>query len=465
MPKKKVRFIDPNKSISFKLQNRSQRDPLCVDPDAPQNVLVPMGENVGFSDLRSETTVGRLKRWSTQKTYGVGYEDDYDYMKHLRVKDEDDRAQLIPMGVATSSKRKVLGQIGEEEEEEQVELMRDEQTVLKLPPVLFPSEVEAEESLLTRGNSTFGPRPDWDPDIVAALDDDCEFENPDDPDLEDGLETIMAQLCTPGEGDYEDDGGDMDSRYGDFDSDDLMSDEDDEMMGERMETRSRFTGYSMSSACTHRSEGLRKLDEKFENVMEKYNGYGEDGMIEGEEEDNEQGLDGESVMKILGIDNMENFTLFPQVHHESVIGDVPNKDGILAKFEYERDHDEDLVTIYKKVPAVKHDAVSILSTYSNIYNRPKLIEAPSKPRKEKETKAAEKIPSEKPTPKVKVVAPAARDKNETNEEKRARKQAVKKGKKARRQEKKATKTAFQTEKTRRQHELVNIQKNLQGIKL
>ena len=42
MPKKKGKFIDKKKAISFRLVHRSQRDPLAADSEAPQHVLQPL---------------------------------------------------------------------------------------------------------------------------------------------------------------------------------------------------------------------------------------------------------------------------------------------------------------------------------------------------------------------------------------------------------------------------------------
>ena len=42
MPRKKGKFIDKKKAVSFRLVHRSQRDPLAADSDAPQHVLQPM---------------------------------------------------------------------------------------------------------------------------------------------------------------------------------------------------------------------------------------------------------------------------------------------------------------------------------------------------------------------------------------------------------------------------------------
>lgn len=49
---------------------------------------------------------------------------------------------------------------------------------LNLPSSVFASEYEEDEGLLRKAAPHSGPRPDLEPEIVAALDDDFDFENP-----------------------------------------------------------------------------------------------------------------------------------------------------------------------------------------------------------------------------------------------------------------------------------------------
>ena len=54
MPRKKGKFIDKKKAVSFRLVHRSQRDPLAADSDAPQHVLQPLDgrfESLVYSDM------------------------------------------------------------------------------------------------------------------------------------------------------------------------------------------------------------------------------------------------------------------------------------------------------------------------------------------------------------------------------------------------------------------------------
>lgn len=72
---------------------------------------------------------------------------------------------------------------------------------IKLPSSVFASEFEEDEGLSRRAAVPIGPRPDWDPDIVAALDDDFDFENPDNV-----LDDEFMKLATGANGVDDDDG-------------------------------------------------------------------------------------------------------------------------------------------------------------------------------------------------------------------------------------------------------------------
>ncbi len=62
-------------ATTFSLVHRSQRDPLSADPSAPQRVLRPIGEE--------EEGEGHQRK-EEQRKFGVYFDDDYDYLQHLR---------------------------------------------------------------------------------------------------------------------------------------------------------------------------------------------------------------------------------------------------------------------------------------------------------------------------------------------------------------------------------------------
>jgi protein LTV1 len=69
---KKRPFIDRRneRTTTFALVHRSQKDPLAADSDAPQRVLQQLPEVV--------------KRKEEERSHGIFYEDEYDYLQHLK---------------------------------------------------------------------------------------------------------------------------------------------------------------------------------------------------------------------------------------------------------------------------------------------------------------------------------------------------------------------------------------------
>ena len=103
------------------------------------------------------------------------------------------------------------------------------------------------------------------------------------------------------------------------------------------------------------------------------------------------------------------------------------------------------------------DCETILSTYSNIYNHPKLIEIPKKIKLNRKGIVVDDIKEEKEDDDEGVdssgeenttIISNYRTKSESAEEKRLRKKAVKESQRARRQVKKATKEVFKEENSK-----------------
>lgn len=140
-----------------------------------------------------------------------------------------------------------------------------------LPSSVFPSQVEEEVGLLNKAAPHKGLRLDLDPDIIAALDDDFDFDNP-----ENQLEDNFMEIANA-EG-LDDDSFEHDSY---LDSDDFeCSDDNSECSFEENKfnhnrkaftsksegQKSRFTEYSHTSYNPNRNENLRFLDAKFDKV-------------------------------------------------------------------------------------------------------------------------------------------------------------------------------------------------------
>ncbi|XP_074043852.1 protein LTV1 homolog isoform X2 [Macrotis lagotis] len=413
-------------------------------------------------------------RRAEQRKYGVFFDDDYDYLQHL--KEPSGPSELIPSCFQSDGQ---------------------EQTLLiptpgiKLPSSVFASEFEEDVGLLNKAAPVSGPRLDFDPDIVAALDDDFDFDNPDNL-LEDDF--ILQANEPTGEDEqmdtdfrkYEigDDDDDMEnsSDEDEYDSEGLLSDEElsvqdgtqrDLFLDE--ETKSRFTEYSMTSSVMRRNEQLTLLDERFEKFFEQF-------------DDDEIGaLDNAELEGFIHADSNRLQEVLNDYYKEKAKNCVkldtlePCEDENLLINEEDDDEKEEIVTVVIEEPKEKWDCESICSTYSNLYNHPQLIKCPPKP---KHIQISSKtgiplniLPQKGPTAKqiermqmindsdLPRVSIQPRCKNETKEDKKARKQAIKEERKERRVEKKANRLAFKLEKRRQEKELLNLKQNVAGLKL
>ncbi|XP_017726249.1 PREDICTED: protein LTV1 homolog [Rhinopithecus bieti] len=444
--RKKKPFIEKKKAVSFHLVHRSQRDPLAADETAPQRVLLPT-QKIDSEERRAE-----------QRKYGVFFDDDYDYLQHL--KEPSGPSELIPSSTFSAHNRR-------EEKEESLVIPS---TGIKLPSSVFASEFEEDVGLLNKAAPVSGPRLDFDPDIVAALDDDFDFDDPDNL-LEDDF-ILQANKSTGEEegrdiqkSENEDDSEweDVDDEKGDssddYDSAGLLSDEDRMSVPGRThraiadhlfwseETKSRFTEYSMTSSVMRRNEQLTLHDERFEKFYEQYDDD-EIGALDNAELEGSIQVDSNRLQEVLNDYYKEKAEKY-------------------SDFSF-------LVYLKSNIP--------ILScTYSNLYNHPQLIKYQPKPKQIQissktgiplnvlpkqglTAKQAERIQmiNGSDLPKVST---QPRSKNESKEHKRARKQAIKEERKERRVEKKANKLAFKLEKRRQEKELQNLKKNVEGLKL
>ena len=122
-----------------------------------------------------------------------------------------------------------------------------------------------------------------DPGIVAAIDDDFNYDE-----LDDDFVMQLAHGDSEGsEGDIEED----DEDQWEDDSDDCAGgrseDEEDDQCPSLLswageETGTKFTNYSMSSSVIRRNQQLSLLDDKFNKFMDQYD-EAEEGALEGEE--------------------------------------------------------------------------------------------------------------------------------------------------------------------------------------
>ena len=470
MPKlpKKKKFIDKNSATTYHLVHRSQKDPLQADEDAPQKVLVP-------SDPEHA---------AEQRKCGIDFDDDYDYLQHLKSPGD-------------------LNNVGPGTEVYRVPAKKEQEVTKKshyeLPAEVFPSQVENEVGLLNMAAPCSGPRLDFDPDILAALDDDYEHQDDieDDffaiadseqmPEIAEGEEERAAQLMPEINGEA--------NPWADFyayrdsqaqaaaNSDEELFEYDEQFEYEGQsecewsdevgslksfgaeETKTRFTNYSMTSSVVKRNSQLEQLDEAFEKVYEAE--YGEDQIGDLSDEEEEGPMEDNDLMRSLIADFEKNQIKEKSRHAEYMKSKVKNlvpKKELSEKEEQdeeeEEEEEEETEIIRVCVPQDKEDrwdCETILSTYSNLYNHPKIIEAPSKKKnKAKKISVCEAAPEPEPERERPITYRPA---GETLEEKKARKNAVKEEKRLRRQEKKEHKLAFKAESLKQKKASVANKRN------
>lgn len=481
MPKVK-KFIDRKNAVTFNLVHRSQRDPLIADENAPQRVLVPVNANIPVKKNK-EPNLTSEQRKEEQRKYGIYFDDDYNYLQHLK----DTREVTMVVAPNPTHKRK------EKSEKKVTDTVKSVKEKLQLPSSVFASEVEEDIGLLNRA-APQGLCLDLDPDVIAALDEDYDFDDPDN-ELEDNfIELAMAEGSDIEEDDEEGsniEDSDADSNRG-FRADSGGSDDDQELPDwdkfTADDTKSRFTEYSMSSSVMHRNKGLSLLDDRFEKMYAEY-------------DDTEIGpLDCEDIEGYLPqTHDMLNQAAeeFEKSQQKYTLDKARELARIHRLQEIEEESDEELVQM--EVPLKeKWDCESILSTYSNIYNHPKLIEEPKKPGKikinpktgipkdvlgndtkltmkslakfnamngieEHEAQDDGRTNAESILSTLSVLS--IRPKDESLEEKKDRKRLLKEYRKERRVEKKANKEAFKEEKKRQEKIILNNRNNVQGNKI
>lgn len=252
-----------------------------------------------------------------------------------------------------------------------------------LPSSVFASEFEEEEGLLRKAAPHLGPRPDLEPEVVAALDDDFDFENPDNE-----LEDNFMEMAMGGEGDDGDEYDEYSDIDSDFDGDSFGGDDGDDEDGDRLaplrsrrfanfdgeETKSRFTEYSMSSSVIRRNEQLSLLDDRFEKFFENYD-EPEIGALDCEEIEGHVEMSGDLLNQCM-------------VELKRDPNDLPydkkwDENRIKKMLEEESSEEEMVELEVTDEPDKKWDCESVLSTYSNAYNHPKLINEPRRRRASK----------------------------------------------------------------------------------
>ncbi|KAI0257268.1 Low temperature viability protein-domain-containing protein [Lactifluus subvellereus] len=521
----------------FQLVHRSQRDPLINDPDASQHVLKPVvRENAkkGKSRADLETSLSPpdlvlAPNIGEASLYGVYFDDaEYDYMQHLRPvggKEEGFESVLVEAPKRrTTSKRSSELPI----------------PLHDLPPEAFPSASELPRDFDSQAaiqSSISGLQPDMDPHLrqtLEALDDDAYVDDDLNDDFfgelikdgerdasepldfefrEDGLPTDGSDAS----GVHERDGGEggWEARFALFKKEQQcrkmmnasLSDsgsENADTVGQMPEFPTRggrcrrpeasdASGFSMSSASIFRSDGLRDLDDRFDQIEKEYieDEGSEDEPPNSDDSDTAPELitsreDFDSLMD----DFLHNYEVSGGKMKPSLHGSGPEKLQSLRlamgrdervmvdDLEEEEAKDDDVyAAIEEDGKRERWDVETVLTTYTNLENHPRLIRAREEQRGPKirlDPKTGfplEVKPTSRPNGTQSLPAKNAtsshilsqRPREESAEEKRERKRAVKAERQARRVEKKEKKEQFSAAVKQQSQALAR--KDAQGRKL
>ncbi|KAI9105935.1 hypothetical protein DFS34DRAFT_36912 [Phlyctochytrium arcticum] len=446
--------------------------------------------------------------------HGIFFDDQdkYDYLKHLKIVGEDPSGVVMEAKNTRKEKPTAIKFVDEEEEKDS-----RRKVTFQIPAAALPSAQEDRVGMLNRSDPSFlEVAPDV-REVLYALDDEAYVDEAADDDFfaaldgdelpDDYVEEVKgpSQTTKGSEGQageeewyhayrkYKKGEHEEDSADGTDDSDD----EDRKFRrSDGWERRTAETSFSvMSSSTMFRNDKLTLLDDQFDRVIDEYSDE-EIGELDGEDP-NVRGDNLVSRTRLEGIfDDFLDETevighkkrLVPRVIGKEVMDSVrddlrENAKEALKMYEEGREYKlkkgEKVVEMLEPEEKVYDtwDVETVLTTYSNIYNRPKLIGEIGKGRKirlqgrmglpvledeavsEKENEDGDEEGDEEEP----VNKGVARSKQETKEEKRQRKQEIKEERRNRRGEKKATKTAFKEEGKRQLKVLPNVlaqEKNL-----
>jgi protein LTV1 len=489
-------FIKPGEGKKFRLVNRSVRDLAGYAPGAGQHVLAPIGETA------EDLSIEEMKE--LERTNGIEFDDNYNYMQHLRERsreavvwesaDQQSQFSLASgmSGMSRASRRSrfsTMSKLSRVSNPSQVGVLFESD--MELPDNHF-QELAAEQYELNL---------DVDPEVAAHLEDqDCDdiVVDPEDDECdmfdemiqqarEQGSDDEFDEMHGTGEtigasdpaivwqrflestGAYAGDDSQVtherrtmeeeEELYDDFDSDNEAQFSDDEDDGQ-----TRFTAYSMTSSIMRRNQNLQNLDENFEGYFAQFDDEELGDMPQKDLDQNEIDHDSKLLENAIQADYKEfkgEVRYGEGVHNMIDLAKKLNMAEDVRRYMANRgdsDSDEEMPELVEVEAKPKWDCESIISTYSNLYNRPKVVDddgfsvkSKLKPKrgnrkvmfgsalKELEDKYQEERSE------MKAPAPQARNKSETKEDKKRRKQLVKEGKRERREEKKETKMAFARE--------------------
>ncbi|KAK7100476.1 protein LTV1 homolog [Littorina saxatilis] len=463
------------------------------------SLLMPEDDGEAKELLEDPGLSSKEKNREEQQKYGIYFEDDYNYLQHMKdVVDiqQSEMKQLIVLDPKS-------GNVSEVSRVYKEEAMEPEDMLV------LNSKLQGAAAASNTGMKIVSTQPeldpDFDPEVLAALEDDFNFEDPDNE-----LEDDFMDLANPNddaepvedeeglaqnfhnlmkveqqktdkkkeEDEEADENSDADSNAMDCSDDDGDWTDDEDDKDDQRTTCSEF-----SSATVPRNKKLQLLDRHTEVVMQRE--YTEDqiGALDFEELNGRVTFESDLFKQtVKELQDAEFVTTLKEVvdSPDRVRPDLPESWRYIAvrqegddEEDEERERRHQLAMMPKKP---QWDCVSILSTLSTTRNIPKTVNWPSpdadKKKRKNKTSVSDTDPSEMVsdsgrgltlkeieqqirTEKLADAPTTYRPSGETTEEKKERKNAIKQHRRERRAEKKANKVAFQSE-MHRQTKIVQV---------
>ncbi|OQV13522.1 hypothetical protein BV898_12268 [Hypsibius exemplaris] len=479
MPKNKKKFIDKKNATTYNLIQRS---------------LPPIGEDdPGYVPPAPLTREELLQRQEEQQQYGIFYADGYDYMKHLR---EVNHAG----GVLEAQYDFRVGQTASD-------FLLETQSVIsgasrqsrqvagggsRIPfsaTTTATSSAALSAAAMLEAAFKDGADAELDPEIVEAMNEDFNFEDP--------SNVLDDNFIIQAKGILDDD---IEEEYPGLEEDDeLAPDYVDptkslhkgrmveawvEQQGPAEETQANAPpgDHKRTSTAAMIKQDCACWDDRFEKMMDQY----DDEEIGGLDlDDHEQGDGGESVVLNSILAEKDN----SQAVFEAMMLQTPDPDPVALKFQYEDDNREKRVKVILELDNDKYDCQSVADTRTSKAFQPKTLDPPQKPKRiildprtgiprevlssrrgrhssESETDEDDDSSSGDAGSDILSLISSlsvARPKNESPEERKLRKQTLKGLRKERRIEKKSCRVAFREEKVRQEKEVANVQRRLKTI--
>ncbi|KAI6181383.1 Protein LTV1-like protein [Aphelenchoides besseyi] len=437
MPRKKKYFINKNeKTTTYRLTSATE----VADKPKP----VGPAELVNVVQV-TENELAEREKW------GIYYDDNYDYLSHLKAKDEAvdvfdvQKTEIFVPKSAVQYPTKIIEVRGREIP---LDVKRDSIRSVKF--VSFDDE--------KANNVDIDVEADIDPEILAALEleDDCDNE---DNELEDDFCALAGGFVMP-EGRRIFEEIRKTAELGGS-SDEDESDDDFRPV--------HFNGHvapsrSILKQYTQTNPDKKELDERFNQFyanMENSDEEVEEG-VEYEEEGDAEEYEYDDEENEIDNHLLDNFADVYETEKELVTYEKPDEESkrrSLAAYmrqETEAGEETEKIEVEVRSKKARWDCESIVSTYSNLYNHPTVIrEQPKRKTAGLTKKDLRELNDTNEQMDVDMVSTrtgrsvcTVRSRGETTEERRERKKAVKDERRDRRQERKANRVAFKEEKKR-----------------